>query len=44
MGTDEQATMTVDITADDDTHVNLLAKRLQKVMDADHYVLKMVDD
>jgi len=39
MGTDEQASMTIAINADDERHANLLAQRLQKVMDADHYQL-----
>lgn len=40
LGTVEQASMTVEIRADDLTHANLLAQRLQKVYDADHYNLK----
>jgi acetolactate synthase regulatory subunit len=43
MGTDETASMTVDITADDSRHALLLAQRFQKVMDADHITLSLVD-
>ena len=38
--TNAQASMTVEIRADDLTHANLLAERLRKVHDADHYILK----
>jgi len=38
--TDAQATMLVEITADDYYHADLLAHRLKKVMDADHYELE----
>lgn len=37
MGTDQKATMAISIKSDDFTHAHLLAQRLQKVMDADHF-------
>ena len=43
MGTDESASMTVDMAADDSRHAILLAERFQRVMEADHFVLKLVD-
>jgi hypothetical protein len=42
MGTDEKASMTIDMSADDTRHAELLADRFQRVMEADHYVLKLV--
>jgi len=43
MDTDEGASMTVDVSADDSRHAILLAERFQRVMEADHFVLKLVD-
>lgn len=36
--TDEQASVTMDIKADNSAHAIMLAERLRKVFDADHYV------
>jgi hypothetical protein len=36
--TTEQASMTMDIKADNLAHAMLLAERIQKVFDADHYI------
>jgi len=41
MGTDESASMTVDMAADDSRHAILLAERFQRVMEADSFVLSM---
>ena len=43
MDTDESASMTVSMAAGDSRHAELLADRFQRVMEADHYVLKLVD-
>ena len=37
MGTDEQASVTMDINADDRAHAIMLADHLQRVLQADHY-------
>ena len=37
MGTEHQATMSVDIQSDDYSHAMLLAQRFAKVMDADRF-------
>ena len=37
MGTDEKASVTMDIAADDRSHVIMLAEHLQRVLQADHY-------
>ena len=37
MGTDHQASMTVEIQSDDYSHAYLLAQRLTKVMEADRF-------
>lgn len=42
--TDQAATMTVSIEADDVGHALLLARRLQKVMDADHIHVNEVSE
>ena len=39
MGTDEQASVTMDIAADDKPHMIMLAEHLQRVLHADHYKL-----
>lgn len=39
MGTDQSASVTMDIAADDDSHATLLAQHLQKMLQADYYVL-----
>lgn len=43
MDTDESASMTVDMAAGDSRHAILLAERFQRVMEADHFVLKLVE-
>lgn len=40
MGTNEQASLSVEIKADDERHANLLAERIEKVYGADYYVLE----
>ena len=37
MGTDHQASMTIEIQSDDYSHAYLLAQRLTKVMEADRF-------
>lgn len=37
MGTDEKASVTMDITADDEPHMIMLAEHLQRVLQADNY-------
>ena len=37
MGTDEQASVTMDINADDLAHATMLCEHLQRVLQADHY-------
>ena len=37
MGTDDEASMTVEIKSDSYSHAMLLAQRLAKVMDADRF-------
>lgn len=37
MGTDEKASVTMDISADDSAHVTMLCEHLQRVLHADHY-------
>lgn len=40
MGTDESATVTMDISADDSAHATMLALHLQKMLQADYYTLE----
>lgn len=42
MGTDEEASMTMDIKADNYAHAVMLALRTQKVFEADYYTLDEV--
>lgn len=37
MDTDEQASVTMDISADDLAHATMLCEHLQRVLQADHY-------
>lgn len=37
MGTDEKASVTMDISADDRAHTVMLCEHLQRVLQADHY-------
>lgn len=43
MDTHEVASMSVDVSADDSRHALLLAERFQRVMEADSFVLKLVE-
>lgn len=39
MGTEQSASVTMDIAADDDTHATMLAVHLRNVLHADYYVI-----
>lgn len=40
MGTDESATVTMDIAADDLAHAYMLAAHLQRMLQADYYTIE----
>ena len=40
MGTDDEASVTMDIKSDTRSHAFLLAERMKRVFDADHYILE----
>jgi len=40
MGTDQSASVTMDIAADDDAHATMLAIHLQRMLQADYYTIE----